>query len=153
MNDQENKSLPAADYHQPKPSVSGTRLDVESDARRFTSRLKQKYSAEIDRDAKGFKKCVVHLVRGGLPPLAGRPHEAAITLADELRKKGVEWKAIYAQCIPNHTNLPPAERRIAEHNLRASRRSRKSTARRRKKSARINAADPINSSGGIVAPH
>lgn len=139
-----NKPISTGEESSPQQSVFGARLDIESDTRRFIARLKHKYSADIDRDAKGFKKCVVHLVRRGLPPLAGRPNEAAITLADELRKKGLEWKAIYAQCIPNHADLPPADRRIAENNLRAARRSRKSAARRRRKSVRSNPADANN---------
>jgi hypothetical protein len=147
MSDQQSKGLPSPTGDDQKTNGFGARLELENDTRRFTSRLKHKYSAEIDCDAKGFKKCVVHLVRRGLPPLAGRPNEAAITLADELRKRGLEWKAIYTQCIPNHANLPPAERRIAENNLRAARRSRKSAARRRRKSARTGSADAIKLNG------
>jgi hypothetical protein len=103
------------------------------EAKRFTARLKRQYATEIATDAKGFKKCVVTLVKRGLPPGAGRPNEAAITLADQLRKQGLPWKDIYPHCITCHASLEPAERRIAENNLRSSRRSRRNRARRRKR--------------------
>ena len=79
-----------ARYCPTETSVSGKQKDIARDAKRFTSRLKRKYAPEITIDAKGFKKCVVSLVGRGLPPSsAGRPSEAANTLAAELLRKGV----------------------------------------------------------------
>src|SRR5579864_1447478 len=66
--------------------------------RRFADRLKQDFSQQIGEDAKGFKKLVLRRIRSYLPPGPGRPVEAAVTKAVELRKQGLDWKQIYTQC-------------------------------------------------------
>ena len=121
----------------PKPPLpphhGRAKSSLDQYVRRFASRLLLEYGTDVSRDPKGFKKRVVALLRRNLPPFAGRPTEAAITLAINLRKKGLEWSAIYPSCIPRHASLPPAERQIAESNLRAARRSRRNATKRRKR--------------------
>lgn len=117
------------------PFSTGTHvLSIEQEAKRFTRRLRREFGALIQMDAKTFKKCVMSCVRRGLPPFVGRPSDDAITRAIELRKQGIPWKEIYPQCISNHACLSPAERRQAEGNLRAAKRSRKNAHRRRSRS-------------------
>jgi hypothetical protein len=118
----------------PSPDVLSR---IQREAKRFTARLKRRYAAEIATDTKGFKKCVVSLIKRGLPPFAGRPNEASITRADELLTQGLPWKLIYPQCIPCHATLLPAERRNAENNLRSSRRARRNKARQRKRAKHV----------------
>jgi len=114
------------------PSSTGTpALSIEQEAKRFTNRLRREFADLIHVDAKTFKKCVMSCVRRGLPPFVGRPNDEAITRAIELCKQGIPWKEIYPQCIINHAGLSLAERRQAEGNLRAARRSRKNAHRRR----------------------
>jgi len=106
-------------------------LSIEQEAKRFTKRLRREFAELIQVDAKTFKKCVMSCVRRGLPPFVGRPSDDAITRAIELYKQRVPWKEIYPQCITNHACLSLAERRQAESNLRAAKRSRKNAHRRR----------------------
>src|SRR5258708_16463798 len=96
-------SLP--DIARQKLVFLASKKDIAHDAKRFTSRLKCKYARRIPIDAKGFKKCVVSLVRRGLPHYAGMPSEAANTLAPELLTKALPWKNIYPRCIPGHERL------------------------------------------------
>jgi hypothetical protein len=117
---------PNREARRPRRLVKAVRTSgLEAEVKRFAVRLRREYEAEITRDARGFKKRVVTIVRRNLPPFAGRPSEEAITRAISLRKQGCEWKAIYPQCIPRHASLPPAVRRQAESNLRAACRKRR----------------------------
>lgn len=127
---------------EPKPSggcsgeSEGTnpgRPNLAVTVQRFAARLRRDFAPVIARDPKKFKRQVVFFLKRELPPGPGRPAEDATTRAIALRKQHVEWKAIYPQCIPHHSELPPAERRLAEQNLRAAPRSRRNAARRRKR--------------------
>jgi len=100
--------------------------------RQIAGRLCCDFAAPIEQDPQEFKAQAVFYLRRHLPPGPGRPSEDAITKAINLRKQGVAWKQIYPQCIPDHSQLPPAVRRQAEENLRAARRSRRNAKKRRK---------------------
>ena len=110
--------------------------DLDRSIRRIAAILQRDYAHQIAEDPRGFKKRVVHKLKLYLPPGPGRPAEASITKAVELRKQGLDWKQIYPQCIPNHAQFDPPIRRMAELNLRAARRSRLNAARKRRKRQR-----------------
>jgi hypothetical protein len=110
--------------------------DLDRAMRRIAAMLQRDFARQIAENAKVFKKRVVHKLKLYLPPGPGRPAEASITKAVELRKLGLDWMQIYPQCIPNHAQLDPPTRRMAELNLRAARRSRLNTARRRRRNKR-----------------
>jgi len=100
--------------------------------RQFAKRLRRDFAPEIAADPWAFKRKAKHLLGLYLPPGPGRPPEAAVTLATELREKDVSWQEIYPKTIPNHGDLDTFERRCAEYNLRSAVRSRRNAARRRK---------------------
>ena len=99
--------------------------------RQFAKRLRQNYASEITADPWGFKRKAKRLLGLYLPPGPGRPPEPAISKAIELRRQGQEWKQIYPQVIPRHSELDPIQRRYEESNLRSATRSRRNAARRR----------------------
>jgi hypothetical protein len=114
----------------------------------IAARLRRDFAAYIAGDPKKFKREAVRYLKLYLPPGPGRPQEDAITTAIKLRKQRVNWKEIYAQCIPDHSKMLPAIRRLAEQNLRAARRSRLNAARRtrrREKKSPLGSFAEINS--------
>ena len=145
MSDAEDKRIPESSQPVPEGVGSGkgdpakdTGRDLPSTMKQVGAHLRHLFSEDIAQDARRFKKLAVHHLRRSLPPFPGRPPEAALTKAIGLRKQGLEWKQIYPQCIPNHSSLPPTERRQAESNLRGACRSRRN-ARKRRRRARADA--------------
>jgi hypothetical protein len=67
--------------------------------RRVAAGLAKRFPDEIRLDPRGFKRRVITAVRQALPRFAGRPAQAAVTLAVELRKLGQDWKHVYPQVI------------------------------------------------------
>jgi hypothetical protein len=119
---------------EPMATPRGTERGQKDLARvihQFGARLRRDFAPQVSEDPRKFKKRAVHYLRRCLPPFPGRPPEASLTRAIELYKAGVEWKEIYPQCIPDHSQMPPAVRRQAESNLRAACRSRRNAAKRR----------------------
>ena len=110
-----------------------TARDLPRAMRRIGARLRRDFADEIAEDSRQFKKRAVHYLKRHLPPFPGRPPEASLTRAIELRKEGFEWKQIYPLCIPGHSRLPAAVRRQAESNLRGACRSRRNAAKRRRR--------------------
>ena len=100
-------------------------MDLDRIVRRFAGRLSRDFADELARDARAFKKLVLSALRRRLPPYAGRPPELSVTLASDLRKRNVDWQAIYPQCIEGHPTMPALVRRQAEYNLRCAVRSRR----------------------------
>jgi hypothetical protein len=138
MSDGENKALPPIPDPAPEPVGSGKprrterdQKDLDRTMRQIAARLRRDFAPQIFEDPRKFKKRAVHYLRRSLPPFPGRPREASLTKAIELHKAGLEWKAIYPQCIPDHSQMPPAVRRQTESNLRAACRSRRNAAKRR----------------------
>jgi hypothetical protein len=109
---------------------------LEREVKRFATRLLREHDEEVKLDAKGFKNRACGLFRRCLPPFAGRPTEASITTAAELRKQKREWQEIYPVVILNHATLDPPIRRQSESNLRSALRSRRNARRRRRKQRR-----------------
>ena len=101
--------------------------------RQVAAMLQYRFTVQVTRNPKKFKKDAVHYLRLYLPPGPGQLAEDATTKAIELRKQAWGWKQIYPQCISHYANLSPAARRLAEYNLRGACRSRRNTARRRKR--------------------
>ena len=101
----------------------------------FTALLSRDFAPQIGSDPRGFKKTVVHQIKRLLPPGPGRLPLEAITRAIKLRAQNVDWKDIYAVCIPGYSELGRAERHLAASNLRAACRSRLNARRRRAHSA------------------
>ncbi|MGO9093821.1 MAG: hypothetical protein ACLQGV_01235 [Bryobacteraceae bacterium] len=62
----------------------------------------------------------IHYLKRCFPPCPGRPPEATLTKAIELRREGMEWEAIYPFRIPYLSQTAPAVRRQAESNLRGA---------------------------------
>lgn len=140
MRSAESKELRSPSEVVPERLGSGTSVRAKTDAvslpsvmRLIASDLMQRFSTMIAADPTRFKKQVVYYLKRNLPPGPGRPAEDAITKAMELRTQGHSWQFIYQLCIANHLHLPPAERRVAQDNLRAACRSRRNAAKRRKR--------------------
>jgi len=108
--------------------------------RQIAARLRREFSQRIARDPRKFKRLAVYYLKSYLPPGPGRPPEKDTTKAMQLCKRGLEWKEIYPQCIPDHTQLTPAVRRQEESKLRGACRSRRNTAKRRKTQQGFSAA-------------
>jgi len=154
MSDSQSKGLIAPPECAPESLGFGaTPTDLERMVSLFVKRLRVKHAEEIGSDARKFKRRVVSILRRKLPPFAGRPTEEAITRAIELRTQGCEWRDIYPQCIPGHASLPPAERRQAESNLRAGKRSRRNASRRRKNQNRKRRGESGDLAGGTTDLH
>jgi hypothetical protein len=108
----------------------------------FAAHLKRMFGAQMgdDKRAREFKKYVVRALRRNLPPGPGRPPDAAVSLALELRQRGLPWDAVCEQCIPNFRGLSRGQRQLAKSMLRSKCRSRRNTARRRKNHKQV--SDP-----------
>jgi hypothetical protein len=92
----------------------------------FARRLCHKYPhAFADGNGSDTKKQVIGWIRAALPPHAGRPRDATITLAWRLRRQGVPWPEIYPQCIENLAALSWRERRQRIRRLRNAYRGRR----------------------------
>lgn len=139
MSDPEAKPSPDSPPPVPKGVGIGTQgrsgrspKDLARAVRQFGTRLRRDFADEIAEDARKFKSLAIHYLKRCLPPYPGRPPEASLTRAIELRKQGTEWKQIYPLCIPGHSEMPGAIRRQAESNLRGACRSRRNAAKRRR---------------------
>ena len=133
MSDAGDKPLPDSPPLAPKVGSSKPRRtarDLPRTMRQIATRLRRDFAEEIVVDPKKFKKRAVHYLKRHLPPFPGRPPEASLTRAIELRKEGLEWKQVYPLCIPGHSGMPAAVRRQAESNLRGACRSRRNAAKR-----------------------
>jgi hypothetical protein len=137
MSDKAEKMITGPGEPAPEGSVSGTPIegkrapDLERTMERMATTLKRDFAQRIADDAKGFKKAAVHLLKQYLPPGPGRLPELAITRAIQLHSLCWSWQDIYPACIPAYAGLGRAERRLAESNLRAARRSRLNARKRR----------------------
>lgn len=100
----------------------------------LTSRLKEQHGQLLadDDHAREFKKYIVRRIKADLPPGPGRPPNAAITKAMQLRDQGVSWGDVCLECIPDFNELPIGKRQVLKSELRSRCRSRRNTARRRK---------------------
>lgn len=139
MSEEGKKSLAGPGEPAPEGLVSGT-PGKGKPAGASRPRIMKRIASELMRqfpligeDPVQFKKQGVYHLKRNPPPQPGRPMESAITRAIELHKVGHLWKHIYPQRIANHSGLPPAERGVAQDNLRAACRSRRNAAKRRKR--------------------
>ena len=141
MSEPGNKELPVMTKGLPEGVVSGkpSRKPKELDRVmcQMAARLRRHFADEIAADPRGFKKRATHYLKRYLPPFAGRPSEASITAAIKLHKEGRPWHEIYPQAVPGHSTLEGAVRRQAESNIRAAVRSRRNTAKRRKRQLQL----------------
>jgi hypothetical protein len=140
MSSPDSKGLRSPPEAVPEGLVIGTPGSVKSGGanlprvmKRIAADLMRRFPLMISEDPKRFKKQAVYHLKRNLPPRPGRPMEDAISKAIEMRNQGYPWKQIYPVCIANHAVLPPAERRVAQDNLRAARRSRRNAAKRRRR--------------------
>jgi hypothetical protein len=93
---------------------------------RFAQRLARRFpQAFADGNGSDTKKQVVGWIRAALPPHAGRPRNATVTLAWRLKRQGIPWPEIYPQCIENLSALPWRERRQRIRRLRNAYRGRR----------------------------
>jgi hypothetical protein len=95
----------------------------------FGGLLRREFATEIERDARGFKRDAVCLLRTALSGAPGRPRSEAVTLAIELRAQGKPWQVIYSQCIPS--SLVDEARQVAQSRLRSAVRERRTAGKRR----------------------
>jgi hypothetical protein len=129
--------VPDAPPGAPEPSVFGraSERDCAHEAKRFAKRISKLFASEIASDPRGFKKQLTQTIKRNLPPFPGRPTEQSITLAAKLKAGDTGWRDIYPVVIPDHAQMDPPTRRVAESNLRSAIRSRRN-ARRRRNTAR-----------------
>ena len=107
------------------------RRQVVDFVRRLAGRFPQAFG---DGNGTNTKKQVIGWMRAALPPHAGRPRKPSVTLAWQLRRKGVPWPEIYPQCIGNLGALKWGQRRQEIRRLRnAYRGRRRLTCKRRSK--------------------
>jgi hypothetical protein len=140
MSGPDSKGLRSLPMAVPKGLVIGAPCTVKSEGaslprvmKRIAADLMRRFPLMTSEDPKRFKQLAVYNLKRNLPPRPGRPMEDATSKAIEMRKQGYTWQQIYPVCIANHAVLPPAERRVAQENLRAARRSRRNAAKRRKR--------------------
>jgi hypothetical protein len=94
-------------------------------AETFALRLARRFpQAFLNGIAPSAKEEVIRWIRAALPPHPGRPPKPSVTLACELKRKGVAWPDIYPQCIENLSALKWAERRQEIRRLRNAYRGR-----------------------------
>lgn len=105
--------------------------DCALEAKRFANRISVQFASEIASDPRGFKKQLTQIIKRNLPPFSGRPTEQSITQAARLKAGGNSWQDIYPVVIPDHAQMDPPTRRVAESNLRSAIRSRRNARRRR----------------------
>jgi hypothetical protein len=100
----------------------------------FAYRLREFFAPQMADDARAreFKKYAVLRLKTNLPPGPGRPPDAAITKAIQLRDQGTSWDGVSEACIPGFAELPRGKRQVLKSQLRDRCRSRRNTARRRK---------------------
>ena len=113
------------------------------DVRDFVQQLRRNHASDIARDARGFKKQVVTLIRRELPPRRGRPNDPRIDAALEMIQQGKSMKEILRCQIPDFQQMDTYGRYLAEKGLRTAiaRRRRGSPARKhRHKRTRQNPA-------------
>jgi hypothetical protein len=109
------------------PAAEGEERELLLPAiRKLGQVLRKDFAAAIARDPRGFKKCVVSLVRAELPPHAGRYCEESVSRGELLHKHGKPWPLIYAECLPE--NADP----VAKSNLRAAIRARQNRRKHRR---------------------
>jgi len=115
------------------PEWEAIRRQVEGFAKRLYRHFPRPFT---DPHATATKEKVIHWIRAALPPHPGRPRKPTVTLAYQLRRKGVPWPDIYPQCIVNFAAHKWVERRQEIRRLRNAYRGRRRLARsrRRKKS-------------------
>jgi hypothetical protein len=99
----------------------------------------QQYGQQLtdDKFARDFKRYAVFQLKRNLPPGPGRPPYEAVTKAIQLRSQGMSWDAVYLECIPGFKGLPSGKRQVLKSELRSRCRSRRNTARRRKKARHV----------------
>ena len=117
--------------------------DLLATTQEFASLLRLEFASEIERDAHGFKRRVLGLLKAELPPRPGRPRSEAVTHATELLAQGKAWQQIYAECLP-HDIGGHDSRQLMQYRLRCAVRSRRNAHRRRK--------SPCNSSANKIQP-
>jgi hypothetical protein len=114
-----------------KPLLPPSELpDLDRMVLDFAARLRSEFTAEIGRDARGFKRHVVRLLAAALSPGPGRPRSKVVTLAIELRAQGKPWQVIYSQCISS--SIAGDSRQVEQSRLRCAVRSRRIALKRRK---------------------
>jgi len=108
------------------PGVASAQ-NIEQTVSQFVSGVKSRFQDQIARDARGFKKLVIRLVRRELPPRPGRPNDPQIDAAVRLVQQGRSVKDVLHLQIRGFEKLDTYGRYLAEKGLRAA------IARRRKR--------------------
>lgn len=94
--------------------------DPEFIIREFALRLKNDFATEIARDARGFKKKVLHWVRQELPPRRGRPNDPRLDAAARMIAQGKTTRDVLIAQVPGFGRLDTYGRYLAEKGLRAA---------------------------------
>jgi len=102
------------------------------DVRDFVQHLQRNHASDLARDARGFKKQVVTLIRRELPPRRGRPNDPRIDAALQMIQQRKSIKEILRCQIPDFEQMDTYGRYLAEKGLRTAiaRRRRNSPARK-----------------------
>lgn len=109
--------------------------DLCTTVRRFANLLCLDFASEIERDAGEFKRRVIRLLKGALPPGPGRPCAKLVTRATYMRTKGKSWQEIYAECLSGIISAPES-RQLQQSRLRSAVRARLKSHQRYVKTAR-----------------
>jgi hypothetical protein len=85
---------------------------IELETQQFARRICRTHPRAFTHvNATATKEAVIRQIRATLPPHPGRPRMDSVTRAWEMKRLGVEWRAIYPQCISGFVTLTWKERR------------------------------------------
>lgn len=102
-----------------RPSVASAQ-DIEQAISQFASKLRSRFQVQIARDARGFKKLFIRLIRRELPPRPGRPNDPRIDAAVRMVQQGRTVKDVLRAQVPGFDALDTYGRYLAEKGLRAA---------------------------------
>jgi len=92
--------------------------DLRAVIHSFARQLLRDFAPDITRDARGFKKQVLRLVRQGLPPGRGRPRDPRFDTAVAMVNQGKSVKEVMRRQIPGFDQLDTYTRYLTEKGLR-----------------------------------
>jgi hypothetical protein len=133
----------------PDPDREAIELETERFARRVCSTHPRAFT---DAKATTTKEAVIRQIRITLPPHPGRPRSDSVTRAWEMERLGVEWRAIYPECISGYATLNWKERRKGMARLRNAVRARRGSRPRQARKNSTVISNNEKNDGALFAP-
>jgi hypothetical protein len=93
---------------------------AEASAREFALFLKTHFAQEIARDARGFKKLVLRLIRRELPPKRGRPNNPLLDDAVRMVTEGRSVKDVLRLQVHDFERMDAYGRYLVDRGMRAA---------------------------------